>query len=269
MIYIVYNWCPVGEHMNESELKLYLQRLDLSEESVAIYLDLVEHSGGTPLSISRRIGINRTKVYRVVDEMARDKLVTIEISNNSTRISPAPISLIEEILRSKQAEVAELSKNWSRVHEQLSQIGVAKQAETKVKYYKGKTGIEQMVWNVLSAKSEVVGYTFRDLSQYVGEKFIDHFAEEFKRRNISMRDIYGDEYLNSSPIDTNWGERMNSKYIPSKVLAIPHQMDIYDNVVTFYSWHEGEVWGTEIYNEKVAQMQKQLFELAWEKARKI
>lgn len=254
--------------MNKQELNRYLVRLGMTPGEVVVYLDLIERGEGTPLSLSRQTGINRTKVYRLIEQMEKDKLIIQEIRENTTVISPAPIERVEELLKQKQGVVAELSKNWGEAANMLSQMQVSLQAETKVKYYKGKSGIEQMVWNVLKAKDEIVGYTFRDLSHFVGDKFMNSFVEEFKRRNLSMRDIYGDEYKSSEPGDNEWGPRMDSRYLPREILSIPHQMDIYDEVVTFYSWNEGEVWGSEIYNPKVAQMQRQLFELAWERARK-
>lgn len=255
--------------MNKNELRRYLEKLGLTTQVAMIYLDLLEHGEATPLAISRRTGINRTKVYREIEEMMELKLIAQEIGDNTTKISPAPTLRIEEILKQKQLGVAELSKDWSEATNLLIQLQVTEQAETKVKYYKGKAGIEQMVWNVLKAKHEIVGYTFRDLSHFVGEKFMGEFAAEFKRRKLRMRDIYSDEYLSSKPIDNDWGGLIDSRYLPGSVLSIPHQMDVYDDVVTFYSWNEGEVWGTEIYNPKVVQMQRQLFELAWEKAKKV
>jgi len=254
--------------MNKHALHSYLLKLGLTLDEASVYLELLETGEGTPLSISRITGINRTKVYRLIEKMESEKLVVQEIHDTTTMVSPAPIERVEELLKQKQSMVAELSKNWNEAATTLSQLQASRQAETKVKYYKGKSGIEQMVWNVLKAKNEIVGYTFRDLSHFVGAKFMDSFVEEFKRRNLKMRDIYGDEYLGSQPIDNNWAGKIDSRYLPGKILAVPHQMDIYDDVVTFYSWNEGEVWGTEIYNPKVAQMQKQLFELAWEKAKK-
>lgn len=254
--------------MNKIELKRYLEKLGLTPDEAAVYLELLEKGEGTPLSISRLTGINRTKVYRLIEQMVESGLVVQEIRENSTMVSPAPIERVEELLKQKQGVEAELSKNWGEAAHMLSQMQVSHQAETKVKYYKGKSGIEQMVWNVLKAKNEIVGYTFRDLSHFVGAKFMDQFVFEFKRRNLKMRDIYSDEYKASEPVDSDWGGKIESRYLSGKILAIPHQMDIYDDVVTFYSWNEGEVWGTEIYNPRVAQMQKQLFELAWEKAKK-
>lgn len=54
-----------------------------------------------------------------------------------------------------------------------------------------------------------------------------------------------------------------SGYIPSALLNFNHQVDIYNNVVSFYNWHEGEVFRVEIYNDKIARMHKQLFEIVW------
>ncbi len=251
------------------EIKQYLRLLGLTVEETDVYLDLTSHGESTPLLIARRTGINRTKVYRVVEEMAREKLVEVEVGSKTTYVAPAPIEQLERRLAQKQQRVAMLTRGWADAASSLEQLGVQEKAETKIKYYKGRAGIEQMVWNVLSAKGEIIGYTVADLSHYVGEKFMQEFVAEFTRRNLRMRDIYGDEYQASKPVQYDWGGRVVSRYLPKTILEIPHQMDIYDEVVTFYDWVGGEVWGTEIRNPKVATMQKQLFELAWEKGKEI
>lgn len=255
--------------MNKNELNNYLVKLGLTSDEALLYLSLIEKGEGTPLSISRATGINRTKVYRLLEQMQSAKLIVQEIDENGTRVSPAPVEHLQELLREKQHNIEELNEAWEEVSKGIEQISNEKGSETRVKFYRGRTGIEQMVWNSLKASSEIVGYTFRDLSYFVGQKFMEKFVAEFKNRNLRLREIYGDEYMANKHIDNNFGSFVNSRYLPKRTLAIPHQTDIYDDVVSFYSWNEGEVWGTEIYNEKVATMQKQLFELAWEKARKI
>ena len=264
----VYNCCPVGEHMQKNDLLHYLQHLGFADEEARLYLAMVEHGASTPLALSRVTGINRTKVYRVLEEMKRRGFAIEEVGDGTTAYSPAPTERIVQLLRERQRATAELTAQWTSVDSQLQQLTLSTKAATRVKYYRGREGIEQMVWNVRKAKHEVGGYTFRDLVHFVGSKFMAQFVEEFTRRNLFMRDIYGDEYLASEPIQYGWGGHVSSRYLPKKVLAIPHQMDIYDEVVTFYSWVGDEVWGTEIWNPSVAQMQKQLFELAWEKAKK-
>ncbi|EKD96520.1 MAG: hypothetical protein ACD_24C00009G0001 [uncultured bacterium] len=45
-------------------------------------------------------------------------------------------------------------------------------------------------------------------------------------------------------------------------------MDIYNDVLALYNWHKGEVFGVEIYNDKITAMQKQIFEVLWKMAKK-
>lgn len=255
--------------MNKQQLQTYLRRLGLNSEEAKIYLELLEQAETTPLLLSRKTGINRTKVYRVIEDLAREKLIQVEVGMKTTKISPAPIGRLEERLRERQKRVAELARDWQEVARELTQLTEVPKAETKVRYYRGKQGIEQMVWNALSAQGEIVGYTTRDLSDFVGERFMKDFVTEFRTRNIKMRDIYGDEYQESKHIQYDWGEKIDSRYVPKNILTIKHQMDIYDETVSFYRWVGEEVFGVEIVNKEVAEMQKQLFELAWEKGKNI
>ena len=139
--------------------------------------------------------------------------------------------------------------------------------------YRGGEGIKQMVWNTLKANKEVVGYTFRVLSEIVGKEFEELWRLEFMRKNLSFRDLISDAYT-SSVVEYNEETKypkthFQSKYIPATILNINHQCDIYNDVVTYYIWKDEEIFGVEIYNKKIADMQKQLFNLAWEKAEQL
>lgn len=241
----------------------YLTDLGMTRDEAYIYVALSEHGVSTPLQLSRLTGINRTKVYRTTEELAKKKIVQIEIEEHSTRIAAVPPEQLVFMVKREQQRIAHLARDFPEIERQLNELGVHHQADTKVRFYRGKEGIEQMVWNVLKTSTEVVGYTYRDLADFVGGKFMDDFAAEFVRRNLTMRDIYGDEYVKSKKHDADWSDRITSRYLPNTTLTILHQMDIYDNVVSFYNWHEGDVFGVEIHNSKVAHLQRQLFELAW------
>jgi len=38
---------------------------------------------------------------------------------------------------------------------------------------------------------------------------------------------------------------------------------VYDDVVAYYNWLDGEVFGTEMHNNEIAQTQHHLFEMLW------
>ena len=245
------------------ELIGYLIELGLEREVAVIYERLVANSSMTVLELSRTTKVNRTKIYRTLEEMKLKRLVSEEIEENTTKYSPAPIERIKEMLEAKKSKVERLTNGFPEIEKMVEQMSLGVVSPTKVKFYRGKDGIKQMVWNVLRAKSEVVGYTYRDLSEFIGESYMQEFASEFVRRNLKMRDLYGENYKESKKIQYAWMGHIESKMVSDSILTIDHQMDIYDEVVSFYNWHEGEVFGVEIYNPKVAKMQRQLFELAW------
>lgn len=261
----------------KQELKLYMRKLGMAEEWAEVYLDLVEHGESTPLLVARSTGLNRTKVYRVLEQMQKQRLVSEIVGEHTTRFVPAGPERIEEMLKAKQVMVAEVSSKWGLMGQKLEELEVAREAETKVRYYKGRSGIQQMVWNTLKASKEIVGYTHTAFEGAVGEKFAQDYYDEFYRRNLHMRDLVSESYRESMRgvelakqsyrQHPHWESHIQSRYLAPQILVIPHQMDIYDGVVSFYRWEGKEVFGVEIYNPHVYQMQKQLFELAWEKGK--
>jgi hypothetical protein len=104
---------------------------------------------------------------------------------------------------------------------------------------------------------------------------VKNWYVEAYETGFKMRDIYSDSLLESKAskykVYDSLPEKLKdfsrSRYIPKEVFNIDHQLDIYNDVVAFYNWHEGEIFGVEIYNEKVAKMQRQLFELVWSQAK--
>lgn len=80
-------------------------------------------------------------------------------------------------------------------------------------------------------------------------------------------------YLNSLTeqelIEETTTEFFLSRYIPSDILEIAHQTDIYNDVVAYYNWYEGDVFGVEIMNAKIAKQQRQMFEIIWQMAKPL
>lgn len=40
-------------------------------------------------------------------------------------------------------------------------------------------------------------------------------------------------------------------------------MVTYDNVVAYYNWKDGEIFGIEVYNQEIATAQRNFFEMLW------
>lgn len=255
--------------MVDQNITDFLARLHITPEGAKIYLFLIRQPAQTAQVIARKTGIPKTTVYRRIEELKSSGLVEEQVEEYKKVFTVASASLLSLQITKKEREVAELRARLPLFTQLLHQSRDNFDPETKVVFYRGRDGIQQMFWNTLHAKTELVGYTYRDATPFIGTDFYDSWSNEFQTRHIKARDLYSDEYTKSRiestrQEDLGWKE-WQSRYIPSEVLDIQHQMDVYNNVVGIYNWISNDVFGVEIYNEKVARLQRQIFGLIWQK----
>lgn len=256
----------------EKTVKEFLNKLGLTNDEARLYLVLNQGGPSTILNLSRQSGINRTKIYRIIESMQKVGIIEEIIDQHKKLIKAVGLDTLELLIKEQESKAKYLRDTFPTVSNLIAGQKAVSQPGTKVLFYRGREGIRQQVWNTLRAKKEAVGYSYRHIGELIGDYYQKWFAEWIEKK-LLFRDIYSEEYLkskNKEVIDslTAPTEFIKSRYIPSKIFPINHQMDIYNEVVSYYNWHEGEVFGVEIYNEKIASMQKQLFEIVWEMAKK-
>ncbi|MBI2611862.1 helix-turn-helix domain-containing protein [Candidatus Gottesmanbacteria bacterium] len=247
-------------------IKDFLLNLGLTAEESAIYASLLDKGPQTVLEVSRNTNVDRTGAYRLLEKLHAMGIVEEIIEENRKMYKAVGLHTLEFLVREKETAVKKLRESMPIIENYMSSREGAHQPGTKVLFYRGRDGIKQQVWNTLRAEKEAVGYSYRRLSELIGDYYIKWFDEWVARRLI-FRDIISDEYLRSisqRTVNPHLPEgHFFTRYISEDILNINHQMDIYNNVVSIYNWYEGEVFGVEIYNEKVASFQRQIFEILW------
>ncbi|MBI3384879.1 winged helix-turn-helix transcriptional regulator [Candidatus Gottesmanbacteria bacterium] len=245
----------------------FLENLGLSNFEAKIYLYLVEHGSSTTLEISKFIEIPRTTVYRLLERLKRLGIVEEVVDQYKTKAKAVDIDRLEKLVAKKSTEVKKLQELFPDIARVLALKSLQNQNQTKVLYYRGQEGMKQMLWNLLRTKDLFRGYSYCTPVETAGPEYALEWALEFNKRGLSGRDLYSDQYLESAkknpyPTPITW-DTWKSRYVSPKVLNIDHQIDIYNDVVAYYNWHEGEIFGVEIYNQKVANLQKQIFDVLW------
>jgi len=257
---------------NSNKLEYFLDLLGLKTDEMKVYSALLTSSERTVLEISKASGINRTTAYRILEKLKTLGLIEEIIEENRIKFRKAGTDKLGLLVKKEQERTENLNRLLPEVSSLVNQISETSQPGTKVLFYRGQDGIRQMGWNTLKAKGEVVGYTYHPYIEIVGEKFIERWREEWKRRGLFLRDIFSDTYINIR--DKKYGKTelyypkyFQSRYISEKVLSITHQIDIYNDVIGMYNWYGDEIFGVEIYNQRVSSMHKQLFEIVWKMAK--
>ncbi|MBI3888163.1 hypothetical protein HY310_03810 [Candidatus Microgenomates bacterium] len=252
--------------VDSNEVYQFLKGLGLREEEITIFSALSYSGPLSTLELSRKIDIPRTSIYRILEEMKKQGFVEEVLDQYHTKSQAVSFDKIRELLKDKERQIKEISEKIPIVESFLSGRQSFDQPGTKVLFYRGVEGIKQMIWNSLKAKEQLRGFTFQNWNSLVSDKFICDWSYEFEAKNIPARDLVSDEYLKNRLATHHLGTWKNwtRRYFPNKKLTIDHQADIYNDTVAFYHWEAEEIFGVEIHNEKVAKLQKQIFDILWE-----
>jgi sugar-specific transcriptional regulator TrmB len=253
---------------NKDSVQSFFQTLGLSPEESKLYPALVRLGTASTLQLARTTKLPRTSIYRYLEELKSLGLVEEIIDEHRKLAKAAEIDKLELLVASQKAKLNSLETLLPEIKSTLRQQSTSQLPDTRVIFFREKSGIEQLLWNTLNAQ-EIVGFTYLALDDVVGKTFAQKYREEAMIRKIKIREILSDDdpyltpktlkFMKSSPLFTYYEPR----YLPAEKIKINHQVMIYNNVTSFYNWHEGEIFGIEIHNPTIFALQKQIFELLW------
>lgn len=251
------------------KLKNRLKKFGLEKEMVDIYLCLLKTGESSALTISREIGMARTKVYRILDKLIDMRLVMLKKMNGGFRFVADDPGRIEELVVQKEIEVEEMKASLPIVVEGMNQLVQQSRAGSQVLYYQGQRGLSQVNWNLLRAKGEVLSYEVATADAYLPQKEAEKLRQGLVDHRIVVRTITNLTKLGPfTEIARLVKDFWDIRSIDKKVLEITADVFIYNDVYTWCQYlGKGEVFCVEIYNDNMAKMQRQIFENLWKGAR--
>lgn len=261
--------------MDTEKLHDYFARLGLRPEIADIYLALHTHGAQTLSGLARISGVERVQIYRLLDELKTTGLVEVETHYKRSILRAAPFENTKQLLYKRDQELRDLKRDFLPLAESFSST-VLDSATTRVRFYEGIDGLKQMAWNQTRGKGENLSILY-DSPQHDRAKNFEFFARwvhECNRRDIRFRGIIGEHFIQSQQIwyATHSNERLRhweSRFISEHDFPIPYSMVIYDDTVLYYNWSSTHISGVEITNSAIARIQRQLFELLWQRAEPI
>lgn len=251
-------------------IRTYFAKLGLEPEIADIYLALQSNGPQTISELSRTSKVERTRIYRLIDTLLETNLIEVESHYKRGIIKAAPIANLNILISQKEQELKSLQDDLGLIEQVLARNSLSNPA-TRVQFYHGPEGYKQMFWNEPSIKSEVLCVIYDIAQPHTNIKFFERWVDRANENQVHYREIHGDHFRKSKKAwyATNTNRQLkyyDDRYISPKVFPITHSMTIYDNVVAFYNWKDGEIFGIEIYNQDIADSQRAFFEMLWQKA---
>jgi hypothetical protein len=104
--------------------------------------------------------------------------------------------------------------------------------------------------------------------------FFERWVERCNKQGLAFRTIAGDHFLHAQ---RTWYSKHNNeklqnwqgRYLPNDIFPITHSTVTYDDVIAYYNWKDGEVFGIEVYNQEIATAQRHFFEMLWQQGQPI
>ncbi|MBI3980676.1 hypothetical protein HY345_01640 [Candidatus Microgenomates bacterium] len=243
----------------------YLKELGFDEDAGKVYAVLTENGPLTPLRISRLAQIERTKLYRLIDEWKNRGLIEEQLAYKTRLLKACDLERIKLFLDEQKLKIITLENTFAQFSQTITSFKKNIPA-TKVLYYQGREGLRQMSWNILQSKTKLLSYTYRSFQEALGQQFFNNWAKEFITKKISFWELRHPDFIKS--IDDkhlkykSLGSGYKWKIAPLSV-KITHSMDIYDDVVAVSYWKNQEMLGLEIHNRQIADMQRSIFTTLW------
>jgi len=251
-------------------IRNYFAKLKLDPEIAEVYLALHAYGAQTISELSRNARVERTRLYRLLETMAELQLCETEVRYKRSVIKPAPAGNLQILIATREQELRELQAELSDVEKFLKNHQSTQAAATRVQFYKGDAGLKQMFWNESKSNTENVSILFESMQNYTKSAFFERWVRRCNEREMHFRSVVGDHFLDGLKTwySAHSNERLDywdGRFVPDDVFHITHNMVVYDDVVSYYNWQAGEIFGIEIYNAELAAAQRQFFEMLWAK----
>ena len=259
--------------MHKTQLLDELEQFGLSRVEACIYLFLLDKQPKSILEIARDLNLPRTSVYDNSVKLSERGLVQKIIKHKSQKLKAYPLKILQDLIDKERTRIDTMQESLTDLEEQLRQQ-ILPLTNTEVRYYHGRQGFQQLMWNSLEAKGETIGYSEFGRVEIVGEKFAIMHAEEMLKRKIKDRVLTNSnpemiKHIRVKPIDKYRNIFQETRVLDETRLYVSGDTTIYNNVFAVCYWKQGEVVGVEIENEELVKTQKSIFEELWKLATPI
>jgi hypothetical protein len=258
--------------MNSKEqLQTQLVDLNLDIDEAKLYVELLV-APNTHLQLARATGINRTKVYRLIENLEKRSLVSRRTDDRGTFLIANDPSVLEMDLVYQEEQMHRRRDAFDRLVDGVRDLDGAGPGFA-VQTYEGVEGFKQMQWHELRCKNEVLVLG----SMTVEQLGISHrWAEKFRARTVDegyrVRELFNrSDHISGFTRNEAFLDLYEARLMPVENLPLPDgtPMVVYNSTVAVYQFKDDRRVGVEIINAAYAQTMRHIFEYYWTHGRPL
>lgn len=247
-----------------------LQSFGLEPDESKLYIFILRNKRITPLQASKNLKISRTRIYRMLGKLSKLGLIKEEIRDYGSKFIASPISSLNKIIDRKSSDLEVLKEKAPNLFNQLTMISAVSDNESKILHYRGQEGLEQVTWNSTKVDGEFSIYEINIMDTFLDKKFAEKTRLEYtKNPRNRFKQITNFTEFNDFTNVSRMIEIWEVRHIPKEILDIQFEILFYNDVTCMYEYIDDEIFIVEIYNQKLVDMQKQIFDIVWNTAKPL
>lgn len=237
-----------------------LQKLGLTDKEAKVYLANLELGPAKIPDIAEKSDIKRTTVYVVVESLMQKGLISFFQSKKTKKFVVEDPSKLNYFLREKQ-------ESLRRIMPQLEALTKSKKENRpEIRFYKGKQGCLNVIQQSLEKPHSEVLFigSVADIYKITTKKYdYEHYFPIRVKKKIKLKSLYFKD-KDSLELQINSKKNLREvKFLP-KNYYFPSSMLIFQDKIALIS-SEKELVSIVIQSADLAEMEKQKFNLLWDK----
>jgi len=235
----------------------------LNKDEVHVYFKLIEKGISNPLELSRELKISRTRIYALLEKLIKKGFVKEQVRDYGSKYLPEDPSKFAIVIKEKELQLERLKNLTPRLYEYTRNLSMMSESTSKIYHYRGKEGLKQVTWNSLATKDILRIYEIDLMHAFLDYEFSEKMRLEFGLRKYMKVHQLTDKlkFADYTKIKSHVAQ-WTVKHIRKNELAIIFEIMIYNDVVCMYEFQRKDVFIVEIHNQRLADMQKQIFDIA-------
>lgn len=244
-----------------------LHHLGCNDCEAGIYLLCLAMDPASVQEIARRMGRNRFTIHSAVEQLIQ-KGFLLETRRGKRRfIAAENPDVLFRLLERKRAELESLSGNVEYAAKLLHSIQPAETSKPSVRFYEGIEGYKHMLAETLSAKGEVLVFSYVPLlTSIVGEEYLEEYFRKRGRKSITTRLIFPRCAFAERVLRYAKEYRITIRYLPEG-MEWKSGIFFWNDCIALLSYTLNRLHCTIIENKDIADFyRKIIFELCWSQA---
>jgi len=247
--------------MNKSHIETAISYSGISKKESVVYVTSLGIKKPTPLLVSKECGMPRPSVYREMESLVRKGLMgKVREDKKIIYVPEDPRTIVEKLKQQTQSV--------QNMMGELRDLATVYRNRPTVRFFEGKEGIKRIFEDIfLVEKKEVLAFTDVKELYKIFPDYYTFFVKRRVKRKIFGRIIAPKDDTTEEISESKKEEFRDVRFIPEKIMKkignLKGHMLIYKDRIALVSLESDEI-SVIIENEALSNVQRSLFEIAWE-----